>query len=141
MDNYSIKNNILALRLEHKMSQEQMAQALGISRNAYRNIEKGETKLVSDMVRRIADWAGITPEEVLLGYIPSKNDSLVLRDMRDRYDTRLKDLAEDYELQMEHLRNENALLREMIEGKDDNIRTLRSMVSLLEKRLEDNKND
>ena len=43
MDNDSIKNNVFKLRLERNMSQREVAEALGISRNAYRGIEMGKT--------------------------------------------------------------------------------------------------
>ena len=41
MDNNSIKQNILKIRMEHNMSQTKMADALGIARNTYRKLEKG----------------------------------------------------------------------------------------------------
>lgn len=141
MDNDSIKRNLLKLRQEHDLSQEEMADILGIARNTYRNIEKGGTKLISDTVKKVADWAGITPEEVVLGYYPSEKNSARLRDAREQFNTRVKAVTDDYEMKLDRLRGENDLLKDLIREKDDNIRTLKSMVALLEKRLEDNKID
>ena len=139
MDNNSIKKNLLRLRQEHNLSQEEMADALGIARNTYRNIEKGGTKMISDTVMKVAEWAGISPEEVVLGYAPSEKSSARLKDVREQFNNRVKAVTDDYEMKLDRLRSENSLLKDLIKEKDDNIRTLKSMVTLLEKRLEDNK--
>lgn len=141
MDNESIKKNILKIRLEHNLSQGKMADALGVARNTYRNIEKGTTRLLSDTVFKLADWAGITPEEVALGYVPSETGSARLKDARERYNNRVKTLTDEYEARLDALRKENSLLKDLVKEKDDSIRTLKSMVALLENRKEDGKND
>ena len=141
MDNESIKRNLLKIRLEHNLSQEAMADVLGIARNTYRNIEKGKTKLLSDTVMKVAEWAGITPEEVTLGYSPSESRDVRLKDARDNYNNRVKTLVDEYEARLDTLTEENRLLKELVKEKDDNIRNLKSMVALLENRKEDKKND
>ena len=141
MDNDSIKRNLLKIRLEHNLSQEEMADILGIARNTYRNIEKGKTRLINETVIKVAAWAGITPEEVVLGYTPSEAGSAKLKDARERFNYKVKALTEDYEARLEKLRQENALLKDLINEKNDTIRTLKSLVALLENRKEDEKND
>lgn len=133
MDNDSIKKNVLKLRLERNMSQREVAEALGISRNAYRGIEMGKTMLLSDKVNKVAEWAGVTPEEIVLGFVPSKESSRMLREARERFNTRVNELVEEYEARLERLRQDNQYLNELLKEKDDNISTLKSMVSLLEK--------
>ena len=141
MDNDSIKQNLQRIRLEQNMSQGQMADALGIARNTYRKIEKGRTRLISDTILKVADVIGITPEEVVLGYAPSEETSGMLKEAREQFNLRIKDLTDDYELKLECLRAEISLLKDLIREKDDNLRTQKSIVALLEKRLEDNKID
>ena len=141
MDNESIKQNLMKIRLEHNLSQEEMADILGIARNTYRNIEKGSTRMISDTVMKVAEWAGVTPEEIVLGYTPVETGGAKLKDMRERYNYKVKALTDDYELKLETLRKENALLRDLIREKDDNIRNLKSMVALLEKTPQEDKND
>ena len=141
MDNESIKQNILKIRLEHNLSQEEMADILGVARNTYRNIEKGKTKMISDTVMKLAEWAGKTPEEVTLGYYPSEPGSARLRDAREHFNNRVKALTEEYETKMDALTKEIQLLKDLVKEKDDNIRTLKSMVALLEKKQEDDKID
>lgn len=140
MDNNSIKQNILKIRLEHNLSQAGMADALGIARNTYRKLEKGRTRVISDYINVIADWAGITPEEVVLG--DSSNSGItMLREERERSNDRIRELTEGYEQQLERLRETIASRDALLREKDDNIRNLKSIIALLEKREEDDKND
>jgi len=141
MDNESIKQNILKIRLEHNLSQEEMADILGVARNTYRNIEKGKTRMISDTVIKLAEWAGKTPEEVTLGYYPSEPGSARLKDAREQFNNRVKALTDEYEMKVDALMKEILLLKDLVKEKDDNIRTLKSMVALLENRKEDEKND
>ena len=140
MDNNSIKQNILRIRLEHNLSQAGMADALGIARNTYRKLEKGSTRVISDYIRVIANWAGITPEEVVLGD-SSDSGIAMLKEERERSNDRIRELTEGYEQQIESLREKIASRDELIREKDDNIRSLKSIIALLEKREEDDKND
>ncbi len=140
MDNNSIKQNILRIRLEHNLSQTEMADALGIARNTYRKLEKGRTRVISDYVRLIADWAGITPEEVVLGN-SSDNGIAMLKEERKRFNDRIRELTEGYEKQAESLRKEIALLNKLVSENEDHIRSLNSTIALLQNRKEDDKND
>ena len=140
MDNESIKRNLMRIRLEHNLSQEAMADILGIARNTYRNIEKGKTRLLSETIMKVAEWAGLTPEEVTLGYFPSESGYARLRDAREEYNNRVRDLTDEYEARLEAMMKEILLLKDLVKEKDDNIRNLKSMVALLENRKEDGKN-
>ena len=85
MDNSSIKENIVRRRTAEGISQDEMAKRLDISRNAYRSIEKGESRVISDRLKDIADNLGISLEELVLGYNP-RNGSGELNEMRERYE-------------------------------------------------------
>ena len=54
MDNRSIKENILKLREERKLTQEHVADIMGITSNAYWGIETGKTQLISKRIFQIA---------------------------------------------------------------------------------------
>lgn len=133
MNNDSVKRNIERIRTEKKLSQNEMAGALGISRNGYRKIVKGGTKLISNTVMKVAEFADITPEEVLLGYTPMQDQANALKDTRERMNGRIAILTEEYESKLDRLRSENELLRELIKEKDDNIRNLKARIAMLEK--------
>ena len=134
MNNDSVKKNLERIRTEKKLSQEDMAGVLGVARNTYRNIEKGDTKLISDTVMKVAEWAGLTPEEVVLGYLPVEDRDGALRDARERMDERITMLTNEYEEKLARSREEITLLRDLIREKDDNIRNLKSWIAMLEKR-------
>ncbi len=55
---------IRGLRLLKHLSQENMAEALKISRVAYSDIERGETDLTESRIKQIADVLEVTPEEI-----------------------------------------------------------------------------
>lgn len=141
MDNGTIKRNMESIRLSRSLSQEEMAEVLGIARNTYRNIEKGPTKLISETVLRFAEWAEITPEEVVLGYLPVEDKDSTLRDVREKCNERIRTLTEDYESRLEILREKNDSLTAVNRALEDNIRTLKSYIAILEKRAEEQKND
>lgn len=141
MDNDSIKQNLERIRQKHGLTQQEMADAIGVVRNTYRNIEKGSTHLISDTVMKVAEWAGMTPEEIVLGYEPSEDGSATLKDAREEFDRRLKAQKDDYEARLETMRKEIAFLKGTVKDKEDNIRSLKSIIAMLEKRQEEQKND
>ncbi|MGM9768296.1 MAG: helix-turn-helix transcriptional regulator [Candidatus Cryptobacteroides sp.] len=120
MDNASIKENIFRIRIEKGLSQDEMARKLGVVRNTYRKIEKGDLKLISEHIAAIADVFGISEEELVLGYKPAGQTGK-LEDLRVDYDTRIARLTAAYE-------NTICKLRKEIESKDAEIRDLRSMI-------------
>ena len=74
MDNSSIKENIRRARLMCKMTQEELADILGISLTAYRDLEKGPTAIINANITKIADATGSTVEEIMLGFRPMPSD-------------------------------------------------------------------
>ena len=119
MDNASIKENIFRIRTEKGLSQDEMARKLGVVRNTYRKIEKGDIRLISEHVSELAEIFGIS-EELILGYKPAE-DSGMMEDARAEYDTRIAALTSAYENTISRLRSE-------IESRDAEIRDLRSMI-------------
>lgn len=120
MDNASIKENIFRRRTERGLSQDEMARQLGVVRNTYRKIEKGDIRLISEHIPKIARIFGVSEEEIVLGYKPVES-SCELEDMRTDYNTRIARLTSTYENTISSLRNE-------IGKKDAEIRDLRSMI-------------
>ena len=120
MDNASIKENIFRIRTEKGLSQDEMARKLGVVRNTYRKIEKGDIRLISEHVSELAMIFGISEEELILGYKPAA-DSGLMEDARAEYDTRMAELISSYENTISRLRSE-------IESRDAEIRDLRSMI-------------
>ncbi len=131
MDNSSIKTNIAKLRLEHGLTQTQMAAGVGMSRTAYRKIEIGNTHLINDSVERIASMFGKTTEEIMLGYNPVPGDSKMLSDVMAEYNGRYERLKADHETAVANLLDQVAALRECVEAQKETIRTKDEIIALL----------
>ena len=67
MDKTSIHLNIRKARLRSGLSQEALASRIGISRQAYYNIESGHTNLLNSKLENIAFECGTTLACILLG--------------------------------------------------------------------------
>ena len=81
MDNDSIKDNLYRLRKKLDMTQQQMADKIGISRNAYADLESGVTRILNEKIESVARLADVSVEELCLGYKPrtSAQDVSALR--------------------------------------------------------------
>lgn len=132
MDNARIKENIIRKRTEKGISQDEMAQRLEMSRNSYRNIEKGSTYVVSRHLKEIADILNITEEELVLRYKPAEgvgsleevrsHYSKISDDLRQNYEERIAGLSDQLELQKLMVSD----LRELIDSKNEIIRLLKN---------------
>ena len=71
------KDNLLALRKIHDMSQEELADAIGVSRQTLSKYETGESLPDIEKSMLIADVFGVTIAD-LLNYDPKDEDSLEL---------------------------------------------------------------
>ena len=96
------KESLKKLRRAAGITQEEMAERLGIQRSTYRNIENGSTRLVNARMDMIARTLNVRPAE-LMGY---DFDSLAAG--------QLSDVENEYEKEMVSLRSENSRLEESL---------------------------
>jgi transcriptional regulator with XRE-family HTH domain len=66
-------NYLLQLRKEARISQEQIAQRLGISRPTYLAIEKGQRELKASEIKKLAQMFDLSVEDFLAQKTPSQN--------------------------------------------------------------------
>ena len=132
MDSSSVKKNILKTRKDLGLTQKEMADKLGISRTAYRNLEKGETKVYSSHISAMARLSGKNEEELVLGYIPRASEEQHLREM-DNLAERMKTMQEQYEARIQGLLAKLAEKDDLIEFLKSNIRSQQSMLDYLSK--------
>ncbi|MBO4263591.1 MAG: helix-turn-helix transcriptional regulator [Bacteroidales bacterium] len=133
MDNEKIKQRIFARRKQVKKNQADAAAEIGLTETAYRNIEKGPTRLVSDRLASIASCLGTTEEFLLLGYEPVQASADELR-AADNFREQLHALAEDYESRIRGLQDTIRHLGDLLEAKDGELTALRKLVRELEAR-------
>ena len=122
MDNTSIKENIRKIRKERKMTQEEMADMLGISITAYRDLERGGTSIMNGNVLRLAELLNTSTEEIVLGYRPIQMPGKKLEEMKAEYSARI-----------ESLEKENEYLRKLVKSLEETIATKTQIIEMLQK--------
>jgi DNA-binding XRE family transcriptional regulator len=75
---------IKELRIKNKLSQEQVATAIGVSRPTYSAIEVGTQKLNTDEVQKLANLYALSVDDLLAGRIPdiAKYKQMILTYLR-----------------------------------------------------------
>lgn len=100
----TIAEKIRLLRLQHGLSQENMADALGISTTSYGDIERGKTDLTLSRLHQIADVFKINITALLEESAPLQQELQQLE-------------LEKLRIENDKLRIENQYLREKLAGR------------------------
>ena len=128
MDNASIKNNIFNVRKSRKLTQNEIAQSLNISVNAYRAIEKGKTAIVNPHVVRMADLLELSTEELVLGYYPVQETEISIDDIKAEYGNKVNSLEEQLDR-----------MEKLVESLEEAIATKNEIINMLKKSLAEQK--
>lgn len=67
------KNNLKKLRLENKMTGVQIAEAVNITAQYYYELERGDKRLNEDLIRKFAEFYGVTTDYILGIETPDKS--------------------------------------------------------------------
>lgn len=134
MNNDTVKKNIRKARLERKISLEQMASSLGISVTALKKIETGRTRIINEHVLDMPELLGISDIDFFFGERQGSDQGAVLQDIRNQMNDKVRILTDEYEAKLHSLRKEIAMKDELLNEKDDNIRNLKSLIAILEKK-------
>lgn len=135
MDNRTIKQNIAAFRKRLGMTQEQMAELIHISTTAYRDLEKGNTVILSEKIIDMAARTGFSVEEIIQEKPFRTEDVSCLENAQKEYGSqngdirqeveRLRQESEHFRQEADYLRQINQLQSQMISDKDDIIKMLK----------------
>ena len=128
MDNTSIKKNIRTRRKARIYTQEEMADKMGMSLTAYRDLEKGETSIVNTNLLKIAMLLDTTSEELVLGYRPVQMEGPDLEDVREEYSGRVAALERRI-----------ADLEKLVLSLEETIATKNEIITMLKKSLGEDK--
>lgn len=139
MDENSVRKNISRVRKSLKLTQEEMAEKLGISRIAYRSLEMGDTTLFNDKLEKIAEVAHLSAEEVVLGYIPETDEEPVLNEAEIDYDGSIKDLRKEYEKTIKKLSLELEKEKALNKSLHDTLKAKKEIISLMDSNHQDSK--
>ena len=135
MDEKTVKKNILRSRNEIKLSQQQIADRMGISRNAYRSLESGPTRIISDKLEKLAEITGKTQEELVLGYQPVEDLEGEINRVRERFTRQTEAERSQHEARVADLEKEVAFQQEYIQSLKNHINTLEAYIRSLERDL------
>ncbi len=119
MDNLKIGHKIKKLRELRNLTQEHMANSLGLSQGAYSRMELGETEITFSKLEKISEELGMKPEEVI-----AFNESMVFNVMNNQTGNGLvinhNQLSEEdknlHQQLITQLKEENTHLKKVIEG-------------------------
>lgn len=125
---------IRLLRNSQRLSQENMAQELEISLNAYGEIERGNTKLIHDKLPKIAEVFGIKLGELLemtekgnVIFITTEKDNNVCYQNQNIYSGDNQSLR----LLVEHQQEIINRLEDLVQQQKSEISTLKENIELL----------
>lgn len=125
---------IRLLRNSQRLSQENMAQELEISLNAYGEIERGNTKLIHDKLPKIAEVFGIKLGELLemteegnVIFITTEKDNNVYCQNQNIYSGDNQSLK----LLLEHQQETINRLEDLVQQQKSEISTLKENIELL----------
>ena len=135
MDEKSIKDNIRMFRLRRGLSQEEVAEALHISRVSYSNLEGGNVRIIHEKVRLLAKFFGVALEELLLGYSPDPDAAGLLQTTKEGYDVKFKTLQKEFDDRIEGKSAELAALRSLAASQQKTIETQEEIIQMLKSRI------
>lgn len=141
MDEKKVKERIKNARENGSITQQEMADELGISRRAYNSLEKGSTRIINDNVWKIAKLTDTSVEELVLGYRPEENADKKLLEERLSFENTLKEVENKYSKRISELENLLSQKDKLIENlqfseksKEDIIRFQMNLLEKIEKK-------
>jgi transcriptional regulator with XRE-family HTH domain len=128
MDEASIKTNIFNHRKSRKLTQNEIAESLKISANAYRGIEKGKTAIINQNVVKLANLLELSTEELVLGYDPVQMTTTSIEDVKAEYGNKVCSLEERLEK-----------MEKLVESLEETIASKNEIINMLKKSLAEQK--
>lgn len=131
MNNKELKINLVKARESLHLTQEEMAQKIGISRQAYINLEHGKTQLLNKQLPKIARECGMTMDKLCLGYDPLPNPKALLLELKEK-----TDMLAYSEREKERLRSKMEDMERILKSQKEHIESLKDIQIFLTKQLE-----
>jgi transcriptional regulator with XRE-family HTH domain len=135
MDERAIKENLKVLRMRSGLSQDELGEAVNLSRVSYSKLETGRVRIINKHINAIAKVLNVLPEEILLGYVPDKDASVRLQTLSAQYDEDFKKQQKEFSAQLDTKETENATLRDLIQSLKDTIRNQEEIIKMLKRRI------
>ncbi len=138
MDNNSIITNIRYFKNLRKMSQKELSERTGINIKTLQRYESGETPILKeDAAAMISEALGISVEELLLGYKPSRDAAMEVKENKMKYEALLASEKAAYEERLRQKDKEISLLEKNNEDLRSSLERAHQMNRMYERRLSD----
>jgi len=128
MDNMDIKKKIREIRASLGYTQDDMARALKISLNSYRQLEAGKTLLISRRLEEIVHILNTSVNELISGTEVKAENKKELAEITKMYEEKISQMESDYKITIIELQAEANRLKMDIESKQ-------SIIGLLKENL------
>ena len=130
MDERSVKENLKRVRKGLNLTQQEMADRVGLSRNAYVSLESGSTRMLNDALEKVAAVAEMPVSELVTGYPAPAALKAELDAVRSGSERRIAELEALLEARDREIRS----LKDHIDSMKDSLRTKDEIISLLKKK-------
>ena len=134
MSNASIKQNLAKLRESMNLTQAEMADKLGISRQAYINLEHGKTAVINKQITKIAETYNVPEEKVMYGYSMEEVSSAMLQE-NEACKEQMTAVIEERDEEISSLKEKLDVLTELIFAERQNIKTQNQLIEELKTRI------
>lgn len=135
MDEKSILENISRTRKKYGFTKKAVFEGAGISKVSYYALAKGKTRILNANIYKIADFLGVSTEELILGYKPDPDSSGLLAQMKTEYGEKKNTLISSYEEKLKAGARENSTLQALVDSQKETIRTQEEIIAMLRRRI------
>lgn len=113
-----IRERIKRARRSLGYTQEQMAEALKISTNSYREIESGNTTLINPRLPVIAQILNLSMESLIFGHVPKEESLETIKRLEKDYRTQIRTLITNHKIEIAEKEGEINILKTSLQTKD-----------------------
>jgi len=133
MDELKYKQSIRRSREECNLTQKELAEKIGISTNAYAEIESGKTRLFNEHLPLIAQETKRSLETLVMGFNPQHEIETRLGEAEAEFNKKVAELDDKYKLESAA---QNAHIASLIKVIDDLKKELDNKNAIIAKLLE-----
>ena len=134
MSKKKVEKNIAEVRNSMKLTQAEMAKKIGISRQAYINLEHGKTSVINKQITKMAERCGLPEEKILFGYSVEELSSSMLRE-NEAHKEQLSAVIKEKDEQIEVLKEKLDILTQLIFAERQTVKTQIQLIDEMKTRI------
>ena len=134
MSNKKVKKNIAEVRNSMKLTQAEMAKKIGISRQAYINLESGKTAVINKQITKMAESCGLPEEKILFGYSVDELSSNMLHES-ESHKEQLAAVIKEKDEAIEVLKEKLDILTQLIFAERQTVKTQIQLIDEMKTRI------